>query len=843
MTITINDIQRRLKLLPESSYIGKNYRYNLRRISEAINSGNPEKIMKTIQFAVNEDSNSVLPSSMFELLDALIEYGSPDNVRQYGNMIAERYVAKVRDAKETQTNLKRKLGRMKAKYTTKIQNNYEDIANAINAQLHKAQNNLKSNLAKVRGNVDKGMPKIPIKKNSPSDDAKQKAKQEAAEYAYQRIIDECTKAIYCDRILENYNRISKRFNIDRIIQENIYINGIEDTINEICHLVETYDVPDKVKFNTTLESVWYGFHKNYVDCSNERMVTAITDYYLAKGNNRKACSKLLEASMIVKKSDYKGDLEVIQEEEPEDDDENLNEAVLQDSIRRYVAGDRGVSDIKLVKEASNFNSIFEKFRASDEEHKENKLQFLVRKLYSRSVDDIIDGTPSLLNYIRIVFILGTVAINPVLGAIAAIADVFISLHMSRNETEKMIKFFEKEIETTDKKMASSKNAEEKDRLKKYKDQLKKSKEKIEEYYDEMLTDKEMDAKYDADSDSVDSFKDIIGDDDEDSDDFSDDDFNFDDDDFEDFNEAVKFIPVVGRLVEEYDNLPMQDIDRSDLEQILNMCPKLTYPICKVSHDRPDIIRPELLQDFIDTRIDECKSINYEGFMKYKELYILKECKELLAHPINENKLNTIYNAAFDLAISNELYKTLNSIREACQTYTTFTEASFTNSIALASEKLKKTLTKMSDKEKQISKNIDVAANNTKKAVERSLTTDNRESVIKGSILPSASKTIKLAITGAGLAFINPALAVIGVLGFLGMNKKYKAKERQMVIDELEIELKMCEKYIDIAESKNDMKALKKLLTIQRELQRQLQRVKYKMKVDFGQKYYDANAPE
>ena len=64
----------------------------------------------------------------------------------------------------------------------------------------------------------------------------------------------------------------------------------------------------------------------------------------------------------------------------------------------------------------------------------------------------------------------------------------------------------------------------------------------------------------------------------------------------------------------------------------------------------------------------------------------------------------------------------------------------------------------------------------------------------------------------------------------------------MVIDELEIELKMCEKYIDIAESKNDMKALKQLLTIQRELERQLQRIKYKMKVDFGQKYYDAKTP-
>ena len=44
---------------------------------------------------------------------------------------------------------------------------------------------------------------------------------------------------------------------------------------------------------------------------------------------------------------------------------------------------------------------------------------------------------------------------------------------------------------------------------------------------------------------------------------------------------------------------------------------------------------------------------------------------------------------------------------------------------------------------------------------------------------------------------------------------------------------MCEKYIDIAESKNDMKALKQLLTIQKNLKRQEQRIRYKMKVDFN----------
>ena len=40
-----------------------------------------------------------------------------------------------------------------------------------------------------------------------------------------------------------------------------------------------------------------------------------------------------------------------------------------------------------------------------------------------------------------------------------------------------------------------------------------------------------------------------------------------------------------------------------------------------------------------------------------------------------------------------------------------------------------------------------------------------------------------------------------------------------------------------------MKALKQLLTIQRNLQRQLQRIKYKMKVELGQKVYDTKGVE
>ena len=48
---------------------------------------------------------------------------------------------------------------------------------------------------------------------------------------------------------------------------------------------------------------------------------------------------------------------------------------------------------------------------------------------------------------------------------------------------------------------------------------------------------------------------------------------------------------------------------------------------------------------------------------------------------------------------------------------------------------------------------------------------------------------------------------------------------------------MCQKYIDLAESKNDLKSLKKLYSIQRELQKQRGRIKYKIAYK-GEKFHE-----
>lgn len=157
------------------------------------------------------------------------------------------------------------------------------------------------------------------------------------------------------------------------------------------------------------------------------------------------------------------------------------------------------------------------------------------------------------------------------------------------------------------------------------------------------------------------------------------------------------------------------------------------------------------------------------------------------------------------------------------------EISATNSIKLAQQNLMKKAKTLSDKEKLMSRQMDNALDKFYNKVEKELTNRNREKVIKGTILPSASSIVKLALASGAAFMINPALAVITVLGSLALSKNATSKEKQYILDEINIMLKMTDKKIQLAESNNDMKALEELLRTQQKLEREKQRIHYNLR--------------
>jgi hypothetical protein len=136
--------------------------------------------------------------------------------------------------------------------------------------------------------------------------------------------------------------------------------------------------------------------------------------------------------------------------------------------------------------------------------------------------------------------------------------------------------------------------------------------------------------------------------------------------------------------------------------------------------------------------------------------------------------------------------------------------------------------------------LDSELNRTMKAAKKAMISDSRENIIRGSFLPSASKCIHIALAaGATSVLINPVFAVIGLIGYIGCSKMLTDKERNLIVDDIDIEIKMCDKYLKLAEDKDDLTAVREIMKTKRDLERQRSRILYNKKYVFtGKKNYD-----
>ena len=164
----------------------------------------------------------------------------------------------------------------------------------------------------------------------------------------------------------------------------------------------------------------------------------------------------------------------------------------------------------------------------------------------------------------------------------------------------------------------------------------------------------------------------------------------------------------------------------------------------------------------------------------------------------------------------------------------------TTNLNLAFQGFRRDLVKLTSKEKEMCKGLDASLSSFKRGIEKSLTSDRREGIIRGSIIPSFSRCIKLAIAGGITYAINPVMAVIAAIGALGVSVSLTHKERKAILDEIDIELKVVEKEIELAEKDDDMKKYKQLLKYQKALRRESQRIRYKLKIK-GQSLPDPEA--
>ena len=791
--VTITDVRIRLRglALTQSSQ-----NYVLAESAQGIIESRNVKNVKTFIEKCSELKDQIPMQTYCDLFESIIPISNKSNIYNIGNYIAENIIHKVRNASE--------------------------YAPVFKSRITRWENKLKSPIDTSDFSINISSPTTPIA-SAPAPTHQNDIPEEnidAAIEAFTKMLDKCEIYAECDRLLNNYNTVSKRFNLDKVFIENGR-RSVSDIVIDLCEKIDTYNISNDIKFCTVIETAWYGFETYSIPYIKSDILEAAVNYFLFKPDGIKSCRSILETTLFFDKEDMKN-IDILMEEEPEDDKPvDINEAIMH-TVSTHET---------LITESTDFNTIFNKFKKTElglnDDKPQNKIKYLINILYRKDINSIVEGTPDILKWFRMFFIVGTCAIpviGPVLAGVQLIVDKFIEIYNDREELPKMIRCFNNEIKASKTRLADEEDKEKREKLEKYIESLEKAKNKLSIYYDELLTDKEKETGANIDSD---------------------DDFNIDD--FLENNAITEMTNNLEHLIEITNTINpdsikslMGKINENDLSIV-----------AKVINEYPDEFYRESAIDGIIKRMNDIRAgkIQYESNIdKSIKLSALSNALSIL-----ENSRNTIVYKLFnydnldkvfdDFNIFVEAYSAIAIMIDTYNSQGTILEASITNKINVAMMKLRNSFTKMGDAERRLSHNLDMGMSGFKKGIERALTTDNREAVIKGSIIPSFSKIVKLCLVNAGLiALHQPLIAVIVTLGYFACSAKFKAKERQMVIDEIEIELEMCEKYIQIAESKNDMKALRQLLTTKKELQRQLQRVKYKMQVDFGQKYYSAEAP-
>lgn len=445
-------------------------------------------------------------------------------------------------------------------------------------------------------------------------------------------------------------------------------------------------------------------------------------------------------------------------------------------------------------ESGDVKKILNDFK-SEQKKSTGRFKYYLAKIYRRSPESIIDNTPNILATLRVVFILAPSVIvpyvGPVISLVLAFIDKMLSMKINQKQAEQLIRKLEAERDKVDKDIEkkSDKKAEELEKYGKCIDQCIK---KVDGYRN-AITDNPMEDRRVAKRSSSPSSS-SKGDDDLDFD--LDDDFGFD------LESVAVSIAAINTILEAKQNNLQKDI-------------------CELFNQ--DLSTEDVI-DVLEASSYCHRSLNLDDIAF--ESRKLKNGKPLLESVKMETAINTVWDKPIENTIDDLVVEAMfiDSFNEV------ITEGFKLSKLKLMLHTARDKAKDLSTKEKAVWRNIDIYSSNFVRSIEKAMTSDRREAIIKGSIIPSFSKCIKSALVISGISILNPVLGVITAMGMIGVSKALNRKERQLIYDEIDTELKVVERQIDMANNDGDMKKYRYLLQYQKRLEREKQRIKYGIKV-------------
>lgn len=863
--LSYNDIKKReISLNSHSNKTALNIPYLFEKLGEQYSFNNAKIIIENWKNLSDNEIESF--DKALETFLIVCENDNECNIKSLSNIMETKLIQKARDAKATRHLNNYKLGKFKI-YNTKINNKVkaskDNVKNAI-ANKGKVINIYHPN-RKYEYDIYGKRRDLNNKSISKKDD---ESKNKTVNECFDSFISISNTNDKCDRILENNRILMNKFNFDNKVRScKLYKNSIIDCIYELCQFIDTYDASDIVKYNIALENIYYTMHKNCINIPDESIIESVTDYFLLTRNNidNKYIDNIkysldnieLYAEQDLEVVNYLyNDNDVISESTYLNSCDYLDNLLLESSKK-----EKNKNNSKTKNEINKFKMAKEKTI--------DGLKSLITRFFCNSKENIVKGLPDIFAIIRNGLVLGTFAISPTIGIISIITNQILRLEISRDEANKVLKEYDKEISYYQKKCDDA-NGDDYEKYNKIMEKLEQDKDKYAEYEKTLYSEKQIEKRYQNANESTDLYN-------------------------------LALIQNMAPLIESMDwdiKSTMENIKENvyyfdpetiyTLTETVLLCPNIfdinvyknILEDCRQYHRRcNNWVTKYMVIDSLNVclrKLNECNNkinLNETYDLEKSYLYntyfqeVMNDTIELVNSftPLNEfsinNKDKKKNDTSSDIRIDNKdinihskhtitvggkfknknlddkkpdlkVSKKSKPAIENIQDNVKKSGINITSKLKLAQSQLKRSTEALKDKEKELSEKIDVDMSQTHKSIEKALTNNNREAVIKGSLIPSASRCIKAAvITGAAWA-VNPAIAVIGAVGAFAMSKKLQKRERQLILDDIEIELQMCDKYLRIAEDKNDMKATRNILQTKRALQRQQQRLKYDMSVHF-----------
>ena len=718
----ITNIRKRQLELTKMRKTSDNYAglYNI--VSENHNMTQAETVFKNI---LELDSN--IDTAIMKSVDLLLElykYNDPVVVNKHRQKVLES-ITKVRDANQFKNYLQRKMALHKGRVKNKVSNIVD-----------KVHNDLKNGAKTVASNIASAVP-------GSSGDGEQAA-HETLNMMYKVA---CENVTY-DRIIKNYEKISKRFDIDKIVIEKVFTK--DDAVREtarICKLIDTYNMSSINKFKVATENYLFVLSKNACPYNTVDIVEAAADYFLLNSDDKELYSVALE-STLNDMANYNpfgsSDISKIVDKINKPKETDLDEVIDFNTNRM----DAYIAQFKHVPTHSEFVRMIETLP-----------NVVGMKTYINHMDIIFD-TLNMINDDTTQYFITLLKFN----------EALLSCYEGKDKTDllkSLLAIYERYANKIDKDIV---------------DRMRLLVANINESVDESLI--TLPAKIDMLLESLESLSE------------------------KDANSLIE---------ESFDRFSLDDIDG----------------ITQLTKLDPSVIKPSGYQTVLKDTLKTARRKQYKTFEDYEKIDCIKD---------NLNKLKDIDDSTDeDMSLDEAIISTkvkeacVNSLYDFTKYPTTLKEMNIVNTIAMASEKVKAKLSDVSADVSNLSRQFDAQMDQLKGVVNtKDLESENREAVIAGNILPKASRIIKLAITAGVGYFINPAISVIVVLGYLGMSLDAQSKERRKVLEEIELELEMTNRYLKKAEDDGSLEKQRELLKIKKKLESQKARLMYNMAFKHGE---------